>query len=87
MQAFKLAKAKFAETNQFSQLHLFGELFGGEYPHPNVLPFPGAIPVQKRLFYTNTTEYYLFDISLGTGFIDYDDMLAIGKVFVLAPCV
>jgi len=41
---------------------IYGELFGGRYPHPNVAEIPGLMPVQTGIWYAPTLEYAVFDI-------------------------
>ncbi|KAH3762529.1 RNA ligase, Rnl2 family [Pelomyxa schiedti] len=73
MQAFVIAQKRFG----FTRLHVFGEFFGGEYPHEGVPKIPDAVSVQRRLYYSNDNEFFVFDLSGGVGFVDYDDMLSI----------
>lgn len=42
---------------------MFGELFGGVYPHPEVQDL-GLQPVQKGVYYTPDLDFYAFDIQL-----------------------
>jgi Rnl2 family RNA ligase len=42
---------------------VFGELFGGVYPHPEVQDL-GHQPVQKGVYYTPDLDFYAFDIQL-----------------------
>jgi Rnl2 family RNA ligase len=42
---------------------VFGELFGGVYPHPEVEDL-GHQPVQKGVFYTPDLDFYAFDIQV-----------------------
>jgi len=42
---------------------VYGELFGGIYPHPKV-PDIGNQPIQKGVYYTNGLEFYAFDIEI-----------------------
>ncbi|MCK9576233.1 MAG: RNA ligase family protein [Candidatus Pacearchaeota archaeon] len=46
------------------ELVVYGELFGGTYPHPDVPRNPHATAVQKGLFYSPTNEFYCFDIKV-----------------------
>jgi Rnl2 family RNA ligase len=42
-------------------LHFYGELFGGHYPHPDVLPVPGVSAVQTGVWYAPGVHWALFD--------------------------
>jgi len=55
-------------------LTIYGELFGGIYPHPNVQAIDGVSHVQKGIYYCPNIEYYAFDIKLkNLGYMSYDD--------------
>lgn len=45
-------------------LTIFGELFGGHYPHPNVEPDRNASKVQKGVYYHPSNRFMAFDICL-----------------------
>eukprot|EP00744_Colponema_vietnamica_P011910 GILI01016738.1.p1 GENE.GILI01016738.1~~GILI01016738.1.p1 ORF type:complete len:373 (-),score=77.37 GILI01016738.1:119-1180(-) len=61
---------------------IFGELFGGTYPHPDVPRVKGVKHVQKELYYSPDIEFFGFDISINhTGFVKFDEMC---DVFELA---
>ena len=49
-----------------TSIAVYGELFGGEYPHPDVEPVPGAKPVQKGTWYAPGHDFYAFDIYVFT---------------------
>jgi Rnl2 family RNA ligase len=42
-------------------LRLYGELFGGHYPHPHVAPVPGCEAVQTGIWYAPQVRFALFD--------------------------
>lgn len=44
---------------------IYGELFGGGYPHPAVAAAPGAQPVQTGVWYAPAAEFCAFDLALG----------------------
>jgi Rnl2 family RNA ligase len=59
---------------------VYGELFGGAYPHPDVPPDPSVQPVQTGVHYAPTIELCAFDLGVlrdGYGetrrYIDYDE--------------
>lgn len=43
-------------------VRLYGELFGGHYPHADVPPAPGALPVQTGVWYAPDVRFALFDV-------------------------
>ena len=49
-----------------SSVAVYGELFGGAYPHPDVAPVPLARPIQKRIWYAPGHDFYAFDIYVFT---------------------
>jgi Rnl2 family RNA ligase len=46
---------------------VYGELFGGAYPHPDVPPVPGVEPVQTGVWYAPDIQWRAFDIGLVRG--------------------
>jgi len=59
----------------------WGELAGGDYPHPNVRKYAHAKKVQKGVFYAPWNFFYMFDISCDGKFLSYDVMTLIGDFF------
>ena len=53
-----------------AQLAVHGELFGGEYPHPDILPVKGLQAIQTGVYYCPDIRFYTFDM----GIIDQDNM-------------
>lgn len=49
---------------QMDLLYIFGELFGGYYPHPEVAKVPGAIRLQQGVFYSPDNDFYAFDLRI-----------------------
>ncbi len=41
---------------------IYGELFGGEYPHPEVERLPDSAPVQRGVYYSPEVRFYAFDL-------------------------
>jgi Rnl2 family RNA ligase len=58
-QLFKLISDKFIDV---SQVTLFGELFGGVYPHTDVEKVSTAVFIQKGVYYCPDNDFYAFDI-------------------------
>lgn len=65
---FKLVKKDFPETEMIT---IFGEIFGGNYPHPTVNKIDGMVRIQKGVFYSPENDFYAFDICLDhTQYVD-----------------
>jgi len=71
--AFKILNEKY----NCSEVVFYGELAGGEYPHPKVEKFPNAKRVQKGVFYAPFNFFYIFDIVVDGKYIDHDEVLEI----------
>lgn len=48
------------------QMQVYGEMFGGVYPHPDVKVEKKLTVIQKGVFYTPKHEFYGFDIAIIT---------------------
>lgn len=49
---------------------LYGEIFGGNYPHPDVPRDYCGMTVQKGVYYTPSNLFYCFDIKINGSFIN-----------------
>jgi len=56
------------------QLVIFGELFGGTYPHPEVKIDPKAKKVQKGVYYCPHNDFIVYDIKVGGRFLNFETM-------------
>jgi Rnl2 family RNA ligase len=45
-------------------IHVYGELFGGCYEHPEVKKVPNMVKVQKGISYSPKNDFYAFDICI-----------------------
>lgn len=81
--AFVLVKERYAKTKW---VMIYGELFGGSYPHPDVTPDPDPAvqAVQTGVYYSPTIAFYAFDIAYQEGqeastrcYLNYDQALEI----------
>jgi Rnl2 family RNA ligase len=75
-------------------VQLYGELFGGRYPHPDVAPEPGVAPVQSGVWYSPRVELCFYDVAIvrgeGRTFAPFDEgmaLLADAGLFVAEPIV
>jgi Rnl2 family RNA ligase len=71
---------------------IYGELFGGAYPHPDVPAVEGVEPVQPGIYYSPDIQWCAFDIAIWDGertrYIDYDQAirrLGAVEIFFAAP--
>ena len=51
---------------------LYGELFGGYYPHDTVEADPTAMKVQKGIYYAPWNDFYAFDLKINGRFVHYN---------------
>lgn len=63
---------------------LYGELYGGSYPHPDVPAVPGLAPVQTGIWYAPDLRYAVFDVLVARGEDDEGEFLAHREVVALA---
>jgi Rnl2 family RNA ligase len=56
---FSIVKEKFPDIKT---LIIFGEMFGGKYPHPDVKNDNKTVVIQKGVFYCPHHEFYAFDL-------------------------
>jgi Rnl2 family RNA ligase len=76
-----------------SAIMVYGELFGGAYPHRDVAPDPGVSAVQTGCYYAPTIEFCAFDVALikqgsQRSYLAYDEAIlrfAEAKLFYAAP--
>ena len=57
---FEAVKNIYPHTNQIS---IYGELFGGEYPHPEVNENPEVNAIQTGVYYSPNIEFMAFDLA------------------------
>jgi Rnl2 family RNA ligase len=58
------------ETEDNVEIAIFGEIFGGSYPHPDVEKVKGATMIQKGVYYTPDNLFYGFDIKVNGRYLD-----------------
>ncbi|MBL9099422.1 MAG: RNA ligase [Myxococcales bacterium] len=66
---------------------LYGELYGGSYPHPDVAAVPGLTPVQTGIWYAPDLRYAVFDVLVADGEEDEGEFLSHREVAELARMV
>lgn len=71
------------DTEKGTNLYIYGELFGGKYPHKDVKEEEGLQPIQTGVYYSPKIEFYAFDIQIenssGKSYMDYVDALRLFK--------
>ena len=63
LESFKISEAK-------EQLVLYGELFGGNYPHKDVEPVKEQKTIQKGVFYNPDVDFYVYDAAIDGKLVD-----------------
>lgn len=66
------------------QVVLYGELFGGNYPHADVPAIAGLAPIQTGVWYAPDVRWLMFDILVASDDTDDGELLAFGDVEALA---
>lgn len=56
---YHLIKEKYTDTESVS---IYGEMFGGKYPHPDIMNDTRIMCIQKGVFYSPNHEFYGFDL-------------------------
>jgi Rnl2 family RNA ligase len=59
-----LATAVHATDADVDSVIVYGEIFGGGYPHPDVAPVAGVEPVQTGVWYAPGIEWRAFDVAI-----------------------
>ena len=68
--AYKRVKELYPEMDE---LYIFGEIFGGHYPHPQVPKVESAIKLQQGVFYSPDNDFYAFDLRVyNKSYLDLD---------------
>lgn len=67
------------EIPDLTELTVYGELIGGDYPHPDVEKDPSATKVQKGIYYSPSNELYGFDILINNN--RYLNTLQVENIF------
>lgn len=63
--------AKLADS-KIKEVVIYGELFGGSYPHPKIEDNPKYKMVQKGVWYAPDLQFAVFDIKVDGEFLDCD---------------
>jgi Rnl2 family RNA ligase len=76
------------DAPELESLTIYGEIFGGSYPHPDVPRNPHATRVQKGVHYHPDNLIYVFDIKINGELVDYDTFATLcdaGNIFRSEP--
>ncbi|CAF0829526.1 unnamed protein product [Adineta steineri] len=72
-QLYQFVKNTYPNLNK---LYIFGELFGGSYPHPDVPKLPNINAVQTGIWYCPDIEFCAFDLAIVSNdkqiYLDYE---------------
>ncbi|CAF1930146.1 unnamed protein product [Rotaria magnacalcarata] len=73
-QLYTFVKNKFTNLDK---LYVFGELFGGSYPHSDVTKVPNVNAIQTGIWYCPDVEFYAFDLAIAIDnekqtYLDYE---------------
>jgi Rnl2 family RNA ligase len=68
---FHLISEFFNATPASINFTLYGEIFGGVYPHSDVPKSNTATRVQKGVYYSPINDFYAFDLKVNGAFINY----------------
>jgi Rnl2 family RNA ligase len=92
---YKTVKEKYAANLQAMFEHfkkdgastvvIYGELFGGEYPHPDV-PRNHQKSVQKEIYYSPEQDFIAFDLKIDSALVSVDFANVIFKKFEIPYC-
>lgn len=81
-QAKEIFKILQADRDDLLKVFVYGELFGGEYPHPDIPAVPYVQAVQTGIYYSPKIEYCAFDMAVEMkdnlverNYLDYDKAL------------
>lgn len=53
---------------------VFGEIYGGIYPHPDIVENLDARKVQRGVYYCPHNDFFVYDIKVDGQFVDFDIM-------------
>jgi Rnl2 family RNA ligase len=76
------------DVPELKSITIYGELFGGSYPHPDVPRNPHAKRVQEGVYYSPDNLLYAFDIKINDDLCDYDTFATLcddGQIFRTKP--
>jgi len=62
------------KNENIEELIVYGELFGGYYPHPDVERLPNVQKIQKGVYYSPDIHFYCFDIMVNGKFLPMDQV-------------
>jgi Rnl2 family RNA ligase len=86
---FRQTKAVFPES---VRVQLYGEIFGGGYPHAEVAKVEGVQSIQTGVYYSPRIEFCAFDLSVETAkdrrFVSFEQLqtlLALVDIFSVLP--
>ena len=82
-QLIHAARALHAALGGHEVVRLYGEIFGGAYPHPDVAPVGGLVAVQSGIWYAPDIRFALFDVLHGDEFLAHSEVEALAAAHAL----
>jgi Rnl2 family RNA ligase len=79
----------FALSEQYTpvdEVVVYGELFGGSYPHPDVDQNNEVPTIQKGVYYSPDIHFYVFDIMVNGRLISYDEVVNVCEQLSIPYC-
>jgi len=67
----------FLEFPDATEVRVYGEVYGGGYPHPEVPRVDGVAAVQKGVYYHPRVKYIVFDIKVDAHYLPWDHMTSL----------
>ena len=61
-------------VNKPTEVILYGEIYGGNYPHDNVKAVDGAQQVQSKIYYCAHNDFHGFDIKVNGEYLPVDEV-------------
>jgi Rnl2 family RNA ligase len=74
--------------NNITQIQIYGEIFGGNYPHPEIEKNTKVSQVQKEIAYHPDVKFIVFDISYNYDgrkfdYVSHDEVISISEQYNL----
>lgn len=70
----KIINLPYLMESPIKEIAIFGEIFGGSYPHPKVPQDSQAKKVQSGIYYCPDNQFMIFDIKVDDEYLDFSEM-------------
>lgn len=72
------------KNSQINTIRIYGELFGGSYPHKDVPKVKNAKQVQNGVYYSPENKFYCFDIYTDqNGYLDFKEFVDMSTIWIV----